>query len=60
MLSKAAALYHEELEQAFELLKQLIEPALILAIGAVVGTVVLAIYLPIFQIGDLSGATNLS
>lgn len=60
MLSKAAALYHEELEQAFELLKQLIEPALILAIGAVVGAVVLAIYLPIFQIGDLSGATNLS
>jgi type IV pilus assembly protein PilC len=60
MLSKAASLYREELEQSFELLKQLIEPALVLAIGAVVGTVVLAIYLPIFQIGDLSGATNLS
>jgi type IV pilus assembly protein PilC len=60
MLNKAALLYREELEQTFELLKQLAEPALILAIGVVVGTTVLAIYLPIFQIGDLSGATNLS
>jgi len=60
MLSKAAVLYREELEQTFELLKQLAEPALIIAIGVVVGTTVLAIYLPIFQIGDLSGATNLS
>jgi type IV pilus assembly protein PilC len=55
MLTKAASFYRAEVEQSIELLKQLVEPALILTIGALVGTTVLALYLPIFQIGELAG-----
>jgi len=55
MLAKTAAFYRAELDHGLETLKQLIEPALILVIGAIVGTTVLALYLPIFQIGELAG-----
>jgi type II secretory pathway component PulF len=55
MLHKAAAFYRAEVEQTVDTLKQLVEPALILMIGALVGTTVLALYLPIFQIGELAG-----
>jgi type II secretory pathway component PulF len=60
MLGNIASIYREELNQACDLLKQLVEPTLILLIGLVVGTAVLAIYLPIFQIGDLAGTASLS
>jgi protein transport protein HofC len=33
----------------------MLEPALILVIGVIVGTLVLAMYLPIFQMGGLVG-----
>jgi type IV pilus assembly protein PilC len=60
MLSNIASIYREDLNQACDLLKQLVEPILILLIGLVVGTAVLAIYLPIFQIGDLAGTASVS
>ena len=55
MLAKAAVFYRAEVEQAIDALKQLIEPALIILIGVIVGTTVLAVYLPIFQMGELAG-----
>jgi len=55
MLTKAAAFYRAEVEQAIDAIKQLIEPALIILIGVIVGTTVLAVYLPIFQMGELAG-----
>ena len=55
MLSKTGALFRHEVDESIETIKQLAEPALILLIGVVVGTLVLAIYLPIFQMGDVSG-----
>lgn len=55
MLIKAAEFYHAQVEQTIDTLKQLVEPALMLLIGVIVGTTVLALYLPIFQIGELAG-----
>jgi type IV pilus assembly protein PilC len=53
MLIKAADFYRAYVDQNIDTLKQLVEPALILIIGALVGVTVLALYLPIFQIGEL-------
>jgi type IV pilus assembly protein PilC len=55
MLAKTSSLFLQEVEETIETIKQLAEPALILLIGIVVGTLVLAIYLPVFQLGDVSG-----
>jgi type IV pilus assembly protein PilC len=55
MLIKTGLMYREELDEALEGMKQLAEPILIVLIGIVVGTLILAIYLPIFQMGDVSG-----
>lgn len=55
MLVKASSFYHAEVEQTIDTLKQLVEPVLILMIGTIVGITVLALYLPIFQIGELAG-----
>lgn len=54
MLTKASTYYRLEFEQAIEALKQLLEPALMILIGLVVGITVLALYLPIFQIGEVA------
>jgi len=43
----------EEVSQAISSLKQLLEPLLIIVVGAIVGTLVVAMYLPIFSMGDL-------
>jgi type IV pilus assembly protein PilC len=55
LLIKAAHFYHAQVEQTIDALKQLVEPALMLIIGLIVGITVLALYLPIFQIGELAG-----
>lgn len=43
----------EEVSHRVASLKQLLEPALIVTLGAVVGTLVMAMYLPIFSMGEL-------
>jgi type IV pilus assembly protein PilC len=43
----------EEVSQRVANLKQLLEPVLIVTLGAVVGTLVMAMYLPIFSMGEL-------
>jgi type IV pilus assembly protein PilC len=55
MLAKTSSLFRQEVDETIESIKQLAEPALILLIGIIVGTLVLAIYLPVFQLGDVSG-----
>ncbi|CAI1802164.1 protein transport protein HofC [Serratia proteamaculans] len=50
------ALWHEQ--QTFELadtLAQTLEPILMLVVGGIVGTLVIAMYLPIFQLGNVLG-----
>jgi type IV pilus assembly protein PilC len=49
MLSKVSDFYTREVDAAISGLTSMIEPALIVGLGAIVTVVVLAIYLPIFQ-----------
>ena len=53
MLSKVADFYNEEVSAAVDSLTSLIEPALILVIGVVVGLSVVSLYLPMFNIINL-------
>jgi len=55
MLAKTSTIFRQEVDETIESIKQLAEPLLILVIGVIVGTLVLAIYLPVFQLGDVSG-----
>jgi len=49
-LSEAASYYQRELDQGIKLVGSLLEPVLILLIGVVVGFIIFATLLPIFQI----------
>ncbi|MEX5343924.1 type II secretion system F family protein [Pseudomonas sp. I2] len=53
MLGKAASHYEEQVSQALDQLTGLLEPAIVLILGVVVGGLVVAMYLPIFQLGSL-------
>ena len=53
MLEKAASHYEEQVSQALEQLTSLLEPAIVLVLGLLVGGLVVAMYLPIFQLGSL-------
>ena len=52
LLSKAAEFYEREIRNIVDSLSSIIEPFLIVILGAVVGSVLFALYLPIFQIGE--------
>lgn len=53
MLSRIADFYDQEVEATTEQLTALIEPIMIVIMGAVVGGMIIALYLPIFNIFDL-------
>ncbi len=55
MLTRTSDYYDEELETSLQNLTALLEPALIIFVGAIVLVVVLALYLPIF---NMSSAIN--
>jgi type IV pilus assembly protein PilC len=55
MLAKIAQFYDEEVEATTEALTALIEPLMIAFLGAIVGSMIIALYLPIFKIFDLIG-----
>lgn len=50
MFGEAAAFYDEELTRLTEVVTRLISPLLMLLMGGVIGTVVVLMYLPIFQL----------
>ena len=50
MLSKVADFYEKEVESATDALKSLIEPLMIVVLAALVGTIVTAIIVPMFDI----------
>ena len=54
MLAKCAGLFEEEVDAAVDSLTSLIEPAIIVVIGILVGGLVVAMYLPLFQLGNLA------
>jgi type IV pilus assembly protein PilC len=56
MLSKIADFYEQEVDAAIANLLSLLEPAMILFLGISIGTIVIAMYLPLFTlIGKLAG-----
>ncbi|MFQ5329669.1 MAG: type II secretion system F family protein [Thermodesulfobacteriota bacterium] len=55
MLNKIADFYEEEVDAAVSALTSLIEPMLMVFLGVVVGGLVIALYLPIFQLAGASG-----
>ncbi|HRE79512.1 MAG TPA: type II secretion system F family protein [Opitutaceae bacterium] len=55
MMSKVADFYDTECEATVASLTSLIEPILIVFLGVVVGGIVMAMFLPIFQLGSVVG-----
>ena len=55
MLSKIADFYDDEVDAAVSALTSLIEPALMVFLGVTVGGLVIAMYLPIFQMASVVG-----
>lgn len=55
MLAKIADFYDDEVEAAVAAMTSLLEPALMVFLGGLVGSIIVAMYLPIFQLGSLVG-----
>ena len=53
MLAKIADFYEEEVDTAIGALTSIIEPVLMICVGAMVGVIVLAMYLPMFKMLQL-------
>ena len=53
MLARAAELLGEELETRIASASRLIEPLVVVLMGAVIGVILVAMYLPIFQLGQV-------
>ncbi len=55
MLEKIAIFYDEEVDQAVDNLTSMIEPFMMVFLGGMIGGLVVAMYLPIFQMGNVVG-----
>jgi type IV pilus assembly protein PilC len=55
MLNKIADFYDEEVDSAVAALTSMLEPMLMIFLGVTVGFVIIAMYMPIFQMGSLAG-----
>lgn len=55
MLSKVADFYEDEVDNAVAGLTALMEPMIIAILGGVIGFIVIAMYLPIFNMGEAMG-----
>lgn len=53
MASKVADFYEEEVDNAVDSLSSLLEPLIMAVLGVLVGGLVIAMYLPIFQMGQV-------
>jgi len=53
MLSKAADIYEREVDEAVEALSSLLEPLIMVILGTLIGGLVVAMYLPIFKLGQV-------
>jgi len=50
MLSKIADFYDEEVDRAVDGLMKLMEPIMIAMLGTIIGTIVVAMYMPMFDL----------
>jgi type IV pilus assembly protein PilC len=53
MLSKVADFYEAEVDDAVEALSSLMEPVIMAVLGVLIGGMVIAMYLPIFKMGQV-------
>jgi type IV pilus assembly protein PilC len=53
MLSKVADFYEEEVDNAVKALSSLMEPIIMAVLGVIIGGLVIAMYLPIFKMGQV-------
>ena len=53
MLNKIADFYDQEVDTAVKGLTSMIEPLIMVVLGAVIGTIVIAMFMPMFSLGDL-------
>ena len=52
MLSKVADFYEDEVGAMVKALTSMLEPAMIVVVGGIVGSILLAMYLPMFTVFD--------
>ena len=55
MLGKVADFFEEEVDNAVDALSSLLEPLIMVVIGGLVGSLVVAMYLPIFKMAAAIG-----
>ena len=55
MLNKVAEFYEDEVDAAVATLSSLMEPIIMVVLGGIVGVILIAMYLPLFSIGDAIG-----
>ncbi len=55
MLDRVATYYEEDVDNAVDNLSSLLEPMIMVILGVLVGGLVIAMYLPIFQLGQVVG-----
>ena len=55
MLSKVADFYEEEVDTAVDGITTIIEPILIVFLGVTLGFIVVAMFMPMFELGNLAG-----
>lgn len=55
MLGKVANIYEQEVDDAVDGLSSLLEPLIMAILGVLVGGLIIAMYLPIFQLGSVVG-----
>jgi len=53
MLGKSADVYEREVDDAVESLSSLMEPLIMVVLGTLIGGLVVAMYLPIFKLGQV-------
>lgn len=53
MLEHVSQIYQQKLDYQIDMLSQLLEPMLMLIMGVIVGTIIIGLYLPIFDMGGM-------
>jgi type IV pilus assembly protein PilC len=53
MLQKIAEFYEDEVDAAISALTSIIEPVMMIFVGALVGVIILSMYLPMFKLLSL-------
>ncbi len=55
MLSKVADFYEGEVDDAVDAMSSLMEPVIMVVLGTIIGGLVIAMYMPIFKMGEVVG-----